>query len=192
MKQYLRVGGVAVLFMTMVFSVMPAGAIERTEAEQKSAELKQKAEEVRQRVSGIRIESKQRLDDTKRRVCASHQASINKLISHVIGQRQKQIDHVGEIATRVQNFYVKQGHELANYDALVSDVNMKKAVAQAALDAAKPNTAFSCDGDGPKAELQAFRDKRSVVVATIKEYRQSVKNLIVGVKSVQSDQEAKR
>lgn len=201
MKTYIERAGVTlVAFVAMLGLFAPSVSAQERGAtdpqtsavqRQKQAEqLQQKAAEARQKVTEIRAEAKQRLDDTKRRVCANHQASINKLMVRVITQRQKQIDHISEVSARVQAFYVKQGYELATYDALVNDVNTKKAAAQAALDAAKPGATFDCGSDGPKAELQAFRDKRSVVVAAIKDYRQSVKKLIEGVKSVQPDKEA--
>lgn len=198
MKQSLGLCGISIVVMATAICLTPltVSAHERSVAQvtaedrQKEVEqFKQKAAEARQKVTEIRAEAKQRLDDAKRRVCANHQVSINKLMTRIIEQRQKQIDHISEISTRVQAFYVKQGHELANYDALVSDAGAKKAAAQAALDAAKPSATFACDGEGPKAELQAFRDKRSVVIAAIKDYRKSVKTLIEGVKSVQPDKE---
>lgn len=148
--------------------------LKKVEAQQKLTMLSEKKMEVRQK-----------LDDAKRKVCANHQESLNKLMTRIVTQRQKQIAHIDEISTKVQAFYTKKGLTVENYDALVSDIEVKKAAATAAVAAAKPTSTFSCDGTGPKADLKAFHDKRDVAVDAIRDYRESVRKLITAVKSAQ-------
>lgn len=155
-----------------------------------SEEARQKAiTDAKRKISEIKTQSKQRLDETKRKVCEKHQATIQKQMTRMVEQRQKQIDHIAKIADQVQEFYKKQGKSVANYDTLVADIATKKAAAQAALDTTKPSATFSCSSDGPKAQLQLFKDQRAVVLESIKQYRQSVKALITTVKQAQPSKE---
>ncbi|MNH45908.1 hypothetical protein D3C85_1401250 [compost metagenome] len=44
---------------------------------------------------------------------------------------------------------------------------------------------FKCDGEDPKGAAMGFKGHHGHVVAALKEYKTSIKNLIVGVKSAQ-------
>jgi len=44
---------------------------------------------------------------------------------------------------------------------------------------------FKCDGDNPKGVASTFKDLHKAEIAALKAYKAAVKNLIVGVKSVQ-------
>lgn len=195
MKQYLgRIGIVIALLVVPVLIAPQTSAHELSEKEQKALDVERKAAEQRQKVVDAehqkKAQIKQRLDSLSLKICEKRQGAIKKSMTNVVDARQKQIDHIAEISSRVQAFYTKQGHVLANYDTLVAAVADKKAAAQAALDATKSDAPFSCDSDGPKAQLQAFRNKRTTMIDAIKAYRQAVKDLIRGVKSVQPDKEA--
>ncbi|MDT4881115.1 hypothetical protein FQZ97_1169370 [compost metagenome] len=100
---------------------------------------------------------------------------------------QKQIDLFSSIAERTKAFYEKKGRELSNYDALVADVAAKKESAQDAVAMiAVRGAEFDCNSDDPKGSVTSFREHQKQAIAALKEYKTSVKNLIVGVKSVQS------
>lgn len=203
MKEYLgRICIVVALFAVPFLVAPPVSAYDDQDAGQRALEAERKAAEVRQKAADARQkeadaqqqkedEIKKPLDSLRRKICEKRQATIKKSMTRVVDQRQKQIDHIGDIASRVQAFYVKRGHVLTNYDALVSDVVAQKTAAQAALAATQSDAKLECDSDGPKAQLQAFRNKRTAAIEAIKAYRQAVKNLIVGVKSVQPDKEVK-
>ena len=75
---------------------------------------------------------------------------------------------------------------LSNYEELVATADDKKTVAQAAVDKVKATSVtFKCDGTDPKGAAQSFKDSLKAEIAALKEYKTAVKNLIVGVKSVQ-------
>src|SRR6185369_3265620 len=99
---------------------------------------------------------------------------------------QKQLDLFSTIAERTETFYTNKGKTLSNYDALVADVNAKKAAAQTTVDATKTAvTVFKCDGTDPKGAAASFKDALKNEIDALKAYKTAVKNLIVGVKSVQ-------
>jgi len=104
-----------------------------------------------------------------------------------LGDRgQKQIDLFSTIAERTEKFYTDKGKALTNYDALVADVAAKKTAAQSAVDTVKSTSVeFKCDGNDPKGVAATFKERLKAEIAAMKAYKTSVKNLIVGVKSVQ-------
>lgn len=156
------------------------------ETQQVSDEARQKAvADARRKMAEIKEKSKQRLDEAKRKVCETHQSSIQKYMQRMVDQRQKQIEHISKISQQVQDFQADQATTVANYDALVSDAAAKKAAAQAVLDGTKSAPAFACTSDGPKAQLQVFRERRAVVLKKIRSYRDAVKKLTAAIKQGQ-------
>lgn len=125
----------------------------------------------------------------KMRLCQKHEGLVRNTASRIADRAQKHLDLFTTIATRTETFYTTKGKTLANYDALVADVNAKKAAAQTAVDALKteaPNV--TCDDTGViSASAATFKADAKTTIGLLKEYKTSVKNLIVGVKSVQSD-----
>jgi hypothetical protein len=129
-----------------------------------------------------------RLDGNKLKVCEKRQTTIKSIMSRSTERAQKQIDLFGTITTRVENFYTSKGKTLSNYDELVAAVNSAKTQAETDLATLK-NTTFSCDGSDPKGAATAFKTALQKEIQDLKAYRTAVKNLIVGVKSVQSTTE---
>jgi hypothetical protein len=127
-----------------------------------------------------------RLADAKLRACQNREKAINNIMGRIATRGQKQLDLFSTIATRVETFYTDKGKVLSNYDALVADVDAKKTAAQAVVDTIKSDSvSFSCDGSDPKGFVSLFKDNLKSEISALKDYRTSVKNLIVGVKSVQ-------
>ena len=127
-----------------------------------------------------------KLPAVKLKVCQIREKSIDNIMARIAERGQKQLDLFSDIATKVETFYTNKGKTLSNYDALVADVNAKKAAAQAAVDQVKADKAnFKCDGTDPHGAAATFRADLKLEISTLKDYRTAVKNLIVGVKSVQ-------
>ncbi|MFZ2836602.1 MAG: hypothetical protein WAZ21_04765 [Candidatus Saccharimonadales bacterium] len=159
-------------------------AEDRREAAKKEAENRREA--AKTKVEAAREETKTRLSDTKLRVCQKHQSSITNAMARISNRGEKQLDLFSRIAERTQEFYVKKGTVLSNYDALVADVSTKKEAARAAITMiAEHSGSFECSSDDPKGSVVSFRDHQTQAIEALKEYKTSVKNLIVGVKSVQ-------
>jgi hypothetical protein len=122
----------------------------------------------------------------KLRSCQNREKAINNIMTRIADRGQKQVDLFTTIATRVETFYTAKGKTLSNYDALVSDVNTQKAAAQTEVDALKASSVtFKCDGTDPKGAAQSFKSNLKAEIDALKAYKTAVKNLIVGVKSVQ-------
>lgn len=173
----LLIQGSCVGMMVLAAAAMPlsAGALAvRGDDPQPTMQVKKEAE------------VKSRLDDIKLKSCKNREKSINNILARVADRGQKQIDLFSSIATKTQTFYQKNGKTLANYDKLVADINAKKAAAQAEVDKTKSMSAsFACDGTDPKGAVSTFKESLQPQAEAIKAYKTSVRNLIVGVKSVQ-------
>lgn len=155
------------------------------EAAQEKLETQRKEEKAK--AEAKLNEAKTRLQDAKLRLCKERQTSITNAMKRISDRGQKQIALFSGIAERTEAFYVKKGKTLANYDALVADVATKKSAAQDAIAMiAAHGTSFDCSGADPKGSAASFREHQKLAIAALKEYKTSVKNLIVGVKSVQS------
>jgi hypothetical protein len=128
-----------------------------------------------------------RLTAVKLRVCENRQKTITNIMSRIADRGQKQLDLFTTIATRTETFYLGKGKTLSNYDALVTAANDKKAAAQTTVDTIKADsTTFSCDGTDPKGAVSSFKTALKSEIQALKDYKTAVKDLIVGVKSVQS------
>jgi hypothetical protein len=69
----------------------------------------------------------------------------------------------------------------------VVDVTTAQTDAQTAVDTIKSaSTGFSCDSDDPQAFVGTFKDSLKSEISALQDYRTAVKDLTVGVKSVQS------
>ncbi len=125
--------------------------------------------------------------EAKLKACQKRETVINNSLSRMSDRGQKQLDLFTSIATKTKAFYVAKGKTLSNYDALVAVVNAKQAAAQAAVNAIKATSVtFKCDGSDPKGVASSFKEQLKSEIAALKEYKTAVKNLIKGVKSVQS------
>lgn len=130
--------------------------------------------------------AKTRLADAKLKACQNREKAITNIMARIANRGQKQVTLFDKIANRTEAFYVDKGRTLSTYDALVADVAAKKADAQAAVDATKATSVeFKCDGTDPKGVASTFKQQLKTQNDALKDYKTAVKNLIVGVKSVQ-------
>lgn len=156
---------------------------ERQAAETRAEQARQAAE---QRAAEAKEKAKTRLADAKLKACQNREKTITNIMSRLAERGQKQLNLFTTIANRTEAFYVAKGKTLTNYDTLVADVATKKAAAQTAIDTIKSTgSTFKCDGTDPKGAVSSFKLNLKTQAAALKEYKTAVKNLIVGVKSVQ-------
>lgn len=134
------------------------------------------------------VAAQARLDAAKLHVCEVHQKVINNIMNRIADRGQRRLDVYSKIAERVEAFYTKKGKTVSNYDTLVADVNAKKSAAQDAVNKVKDDKAdFKCDGSDPKGAAASFKDDLKLEIKALHDYQQSIKNLIVAVKSAQSE-----
>lgn len=176
--------GLAVFGLASTIPVLaqaiPAHAQEvQTNAEERKVEAQKNAET-------RKAAAQTRLADAKLKACQNREKTVTNIMARLGERGQKQIDLFSTIADRTETFYTNKGKVLTNYDALVADVATKKAAAQAAVDTVKSTSVeFKCDGTDPKGVAATFKANLKAEIEAIKVYKTSVKNLIVGVKSVQ-------
>ena len=145
-------------------------------------ELKSQLQELKQQ----RMEEKQaRLEAAKLKACENREARIEAIMARSITRAEKQLALFTTIAERVKAFYAEKGRVVANYDELVAAVDDAKAEAEANLETLKI-LEFDCSAEDPKGDVEAFKLALKSINQDLKDYRTSVKNLIVGVKSAQS------
>lgn len=130
----------------------------------------------------------ERLTAVKLKVCENRKEGIIRIMSRAAVRADNQLKVFNTIAERVEAFYVKKGKVLAGYDELVAAVTEAKTKAQTDIDALKNMDTFTCDSEDPKGSIDDFKATLKTVKEDLKAYRTAVKNLIVGVKSVQSTQ----
>ncbi len=185
--------------MLMFALTVPAtvGAIEATTANEQTTtqtaartqaetSTNQSSANINEEKSSIGV-IKARLTADKLELCQKRETEITNIMARVGDRGQKQLDLFAGIATKAENFYAEKAKTLSNYDALVTDVNNQKSAAQLAVDTVKSTApSFKCDSDNPKATVASFKEVAKIEITALNTYKQSVKNLIVGIKSVQS------
>lgn len=166
--------------LPVVAAALPARAAEaRASAQEKQTTAQTTAADKREA-------AQTRLADAKLKACQNREKAITNIMARIGDRGQKQVDLFGKIADRTEAFYTDKGKTLSNYNALVADVSAKKADAQAAVDTTKSTAAaFTCDGTDPKGVAATFKENLKTQNDALKAYKTAVKNLIVGVKSVQ-------
>lgn len=132
-----------------------------------------------------------RLQNAKLRACEAKASSIVKRSNHLVELAEKMIRVFTSISGGVEQYYltkvVPTGAILPNYDDLVADIATKQNAIAPLLQAAKDDASnFSCTGNNPKAQLTQYRTDMQAVIRALKEYRTSVRNLIVAVRTLPS------
>lgn len=176
--------GIAVFSCAVAFPVVAAGLPVRAEETQTSAQERQTT--AQSTAADKKAAAQTRLADAKLKACQNREKAITNIMSRISDRGQKQIDLFGKIADRTEAFYIDKGKSLSNYNMLVADVAAKKADAQTAVTATKATASeFKCDSTNPKGIATSFKERLHTQNEALKAYKTAVKNLIVGVKSVQ-------
>lgn len=144
----------------------------QAEIDARKAEIEKKAEERRAK-----------LDANKLEACKKKEASINSAMKKITEQRAKQADVFNKIADRTMAFYDEKNLTVANYDTLVKSVTDKRAAVDAEIANIKKSTIdFKCDSTDPLKVSDTFKSAREGLMTAMKDYKTSVKDLIVAVK----------
>ena len=120
----------------------------------------------------------------KLRACKNRENAVKNIMLRIDTRANNQIKLFSTIATRVEAFYVKQGKTLSNYAQLVASVNTAKTQAVNEFAVVKTNSSFKCSSAHPKGEVNAFQSYLKTEISYLKSFKTAVKNLIVGVASV--------
>lgn len=123
------------------------------------------------------------------RSCQTREKAIKQQLNHLIQLATSIQTKFNQIVQRTQNYYnssvVPSGKSVPNHDQLMANIQTKKTAVQTALDTARADTNdFSCESDSPKNLLRKFHTDMQTVKQALKDYRTSIRNLIVAVRSV--------
>lgn len=133
------------------------------------------------------MSAQKKLDEGQIKSCKAHEANIRRIASHAAQQGQTQLAVFDKISMRTQDFATDKKLTVPNYTQLLNDVKTKRAAVVAAIQKLRSTPAFTCDkdamsaGDTLKMNIKAMRD-------ALKDYRTSIKNLIVAVHQAASAQ----
>lgn len=139
--------------------------------------------------TGLPIQAQNRLTEAKLKTCQARENAITQRMTRLMELVTTMEGKFDAIAQRVEEYYsskvVPSGKTVANHDALVIEIQTKKTLVQTALTTAQTNsTGFSCNGNDPKGLLTQFRIDMQAVKKALQDYRTSIRNLIVAVRSV--------
>lgn len=177
----------AIIFALALIAPVVASAQQPARAQEAQQQAQTRQETPPANVEERREAANTKLAGAKLKACENRQKAITNIMSRIADRGQKQLELFTTIAERTEAFYADKGKTLANYDELVADVEAKKAAAQTAVDAVESNsTTFDCSNENPKAAIDSFKESLKGQIEALNAYKKSVKNLIVGVKSVQS------
>lgn len=147
----------------------------------------QRSQDAQSRVEERREARQARLEAAQLKACEKREKAITNIMARISNRGSRQLEVFTKISDRTQAFYADKGNTLSNYEELVGEVTAKKEAAQTAVAAVtEASDDFTCDGDNPKAVADSFKANKKAMNAALKEYKTAVKDLIVGVKSVQS------
>ncbi len=138
---------------------------------------------------GRRQQAQTRLTEAKLKACQARENAIKRRAERLGKLAANMQEKFSAIEGRVEEYYTAKvlpsGKTVANYDGLVADIQTKKEAVQTALTIAQNDAGnFACDGNDPKGRLAQFKDDMRAVKSALKDYRTSIKNLIVAVRSV--------
>ncbi|HJQ09095.1 MAG TPA: hypothetical protein VJ836_06465 [Candidatus Saccharimonadales bacterium] len=128
-----------------------------------------------------------RLDAAKLKVCEQRKKNITTIMARNVTRTENHLKLFETIANRTKAFYEEKGRTLANYSQLVAAVDTAKAEVTTDLAVFKAQQ-FTCDSEDPKGSIEAYKTAHQTILQDLKDYRTAIKNLIVGVKSVQSQE----
>jgi len=138
-----------------------------------------------------RVKGTDRLGNLRLKFCENHEDEIDNRLTSLGNLVAMMLGKFDAISARVQEFYtakvVPSGKTVTNYALLISDIEAKRTAVETALANSHKDVAdFSCTGENPKGQIRLFRTDMQLVKRALQDYRTSIKNLIVAIKSATS------
>lgn len=125
-----------------------------------------------------------KLDATRQKVCEKRETAIKNIMIRIEDRSRKQLRLFSDVAGRVDEFYAKHERSIDNYYELKQAMQDKYlAVENSFRDEVTARESFGCSKDDPKGAINQFREVNEVSRTALKEYRDSVNDFIVAVKS---------
>ena len=121
--------------------------------------------------------------------CLAHENAIKNRSENMVNMGQNMETKFNNIALRVEQYYTDKalpnGEVVSNYSQLLTDIQAKKSAVDTDLTLGQTDaTNFSCSSTDPKTQLTKFRTDMQTLIQGLKDYRTSIKNLIVAISTV--------
>lgn len=121
--------------------------------------------------------------------CLAHESAIKNRSENMVNMGQNMETKFNNIALRVEQYYTDKvlpnGKTVSNYSQLLADIQTKKTAVDADLTLVQSDaTNFSCSSTDPKTQLTGFRTDMQTLIQGLKDYRTSIKNLIVAISTL--------
>lgn len=165
----------------------------KAEAEKKALERRAKADSKVAEIQAKREAAKEerkanKLDATKLKICQRQENKVATVMQRASDQGTRQLEVFKKIADRTQEFATNKNLVVEDYAALVAEVEANYTIAAETMKTISSSSEeFDCEGDDPKLFLSSFRTAHQQKTEAMKAYKTSVKDLIVAVKSSQSN-----
>jgi len=165
------------------------------QATQTAKELEQERKDAAEKRIEAAKEALKKASDAEKKLaegfmkaCENHKMAFETRFANLANHSQTIVDVMDKIAARVEAFKTSKNLTVANYDALVADVAAKQLIVHNLQATAKQDAAqdFNCDRDKAHESVQSFTDLLHQQIDALKNYKTSVKNLIVAVKKAAS------
>lgn len=182
------------LILALVLSLTPVAFFSNTalarEVENNESEIEAETPErnkpstEKREVIKEKIETKkERFDANKLRVCEKRKERFKTMMQQVSDRGAKQLGVFKAIADKTNAFYSEKGYNVANYTTVSKEVDELYAQSLAAVNTTQEaKDSWSCDGNNPVGAMEAFRTAKTAEVATLKAYKDKVRQLLLLVK----------
>lgn len=130
-----------------------------------------------------------KLDAKRLEICEKRQQNINNIVTRGTEQNKRQLATFQKIEENVKQFYTTKGLSSDTYANALADADAKESAAVATIEAATETT-FDCNTTDAAMPGSAIKEVMSSRHAALKDYRISIKNLILVVKKANSEQKA--
>lgn len=126
--------------------------------------------------------------ERRQKVCEQRKVSINNKVTAFSKSADNILTRFDVVYTRVKAFKTDKKADVANYDALIAAADAKQAAATEAVAALKEtSTTFDCASTDPAQTLATIKAATVDARTALKEYRTSIKNIVVALAQVQKN-----
>lgn len=143
----------------------------------------EKRDKVQKKVAAKKQEKQERFDANKLRACEKREGRFKIMMQQLSDRGVKQLGVFKSIADKTNTFYSTKGYHADGYTELakeVDDLYNRSLTAVNATQAAKDD--WSCENDSPIQAMNTFREAKKAEIATLKAYKDKVRELILLVK----------
>ena len=158
---------------------------DEAKVQERVLELKTKA---KSNLAERRAGKETRTAEHRQKACEQRKVSINNKVTAFSKSADNILTRFDAVYTRVKDFKTDKKVDVANYDELIAAADAKQAAATEAVAALKEtSTEFDCTSTDPAQTLATIKAATVDARTALKEYRTSIKNIVVALAQVQKN-----